>query len=68
MPISISEHLKLRPATSKELQSATGLSQAAVSRQLRRMGDTIIRLKLGRSPLYAMTRNAFGGDDKLPLF
>jgi len=68
MPISIREHLKHRPATSKELQSATGLSQVAVSRQLRRMGDAIIKLKLGRSPLYAMTRNAFGGDDKLPLF
>jgi len=68
MSISISEHLKQRPATSKELQSATSLNQAAVSRQLRRMGDAIIKLKSGRSPIYALARNAFGGDDKLPLF
>jgi len=68
MPLSIREYLKRGPATSKEIQVATGLSQAAVSRQLRGMGDRVIRLVRGRSPSYAMTRNAFGGDDKLPLF
>ncbi|MDT8384948.1 MAG: type II toxin-antitoxin system HipA family toxin YjjJ [Gammaproteobacteria bacterium] len=67
MSLSIREYLGRGPATSKEIQAATGLSQAAVSRQLRGMGDSIIRLSGGRTPRYAVTRNAFGGDDKLPF-
>jgi len=68
MSVSIGEYLARGPATSKELQAATGLSQAAVSRQLRRMNASIIQFKEGRSPQYAITRNAFGGDDRLPLY
>ena len=68
MPLSIREYLERGPVTSKEIQAAIGLSQAAVSRQLRGMGDSIIRLPGGRSPRYAVTRNAFGGDDKLSLY
>lgn len=68
MPLSIREYLSRGPATSKEIQAATDLSQAAVSRQLRSMDDSVVRLPSGRSPRYAMTRNAFGGDDRLPLF
>jgi hypothetical protein len=68
MAESIRERLSRGAATSKEIQAATGLSQAAVSRQLRRMGESVIKLKEGRSPRYTMTRNAFGGDDKLPLY
>jgi hypothetical protein len=67
MLLSISEYLRHGAATSKEIQAATGLSQTAVSRQLRAMGDTVIKLQSGRSPKYAATRNAFGADDKLPL-
>jgi hypothetical protein len=68
MPVSIEEYLVRGPATSREIQAATGLSQAAVSRQLRRMRARIVTFKEGRSPRYAITRNAFGGDDKLPLY
>ncbi len=68
MALSIIERLQQGPATSKELQSATGLKQTAVSRQLRGLGDSIIRLQSGRSPLYVLTRNAFGADDKLSLY
>ena len=67
MPFTIREYLERGPATSKELQAATGLSQSAVARQLRGMGDKVIRLQNGRSPRYAATRNAFGGSNKLPL-
>ncbi len=67
MTVSIKEYLERSPATSKEIQAATGLSQSAVARQLRGMGDNIIRLQSGRSPRYAATQNAFGGNDKLPL-
>jgi len=67
MPLSIGEFLMRGPATSKEIQAKTGLSQTAVARQLRSMKDTVIKLQSGRSPKYAMTRNAFGGDDRLPL-
>ncbi|VAX07703.1 hypothetical protein MNBD_GAMMA26-817 [hydrothermal vent metagenome] len=68
MPLSIRECLEQGPATSKALQTATGLSQAAVSRQLRGMQNSIVRLPSGRSPKYAMTCNAFGGDNRLPLY
>ena len=67
MPLSIREYLGRGPSTSKEIQAATGLSQSAVARQLRGMGDNIVRLQTGRSPRYAATRNAFGGNNKLPL-
>lgn len=67
MPLSIREYLKLGPATSKEIQLHTGLSQTAVARQLRNIGDGAVKLQNGRTPKYALTRNAFGGDDKLPL-
>ncbi|MCW5203254.1 type II toxin-antitoxin system HipA family toxin YjjJ [Desulfobulbus sp. US4] len=67
MPLTIREYLQRGPATSREIQSATGLSQTAVSRQLRNMADSVIRVREGRVILYAVTRNAFGGTDKLPL-
>ena len=44
------------------------MSQGSVSRQIRAMGDRIIRLKIGRSPFYMLARNAFGGNDRLPLY
>ncbi len=68
MPLSIEDRLERGPATSKELQAATGMSQSRVSRQLREMGDVVISLKKGRTIYYMMTRSAFGADDKLPLF
>nr|WP_320010571.1 type II toxin-antitoxin system HipA family toxin YjjJ [uncultured Desulfobulbus sp.] len=67
MPQTITEYLKRGPATSKEIQLHTGLSQAAVSRQLKNLGESVIRFQNGRTPRYALTRNAFGGNDKLPL-
>ncbi|WPD22788.1 MAG: type II toxin-antitoxin system HipA family toxin YjjJ [Candidatus Electrothrix scaldis] len=67
MTEKIIEYLQRGPATSKEIQAATGLSQAAVSRRLRSMGDRVVRVREGRAILYAVTRNAFGGTDKLPL-
>lgn len=68
MSSTILDVLARGPATSRELQSATGLSQASISRQLREMEDRIVRLPEGRTIRYAMTCNAFGADDKLPLF
>lgn len=67
MPLSIREHLERGPATSKEIQAATNLCQTAVSRQLRGMGESVIKLRSGRSLRYVMACNAFGGNDKLPL-
>lgn len=68
MSLSITDVLARGPATSKEIQAETGLTQAAVSRQLRKLSDSIIRRKDGRVVFYAMTCNAFGGSDRLPLF
>lgn len=68
MAITITDILERGPATSKEIQAIAGMSQTAVSRQLRRMGDSVVRLPAGRAPRYALTRTAFGGDDALPLY
>ena len=67
MPLNIRDYLERGPSTSKEIQAETGLSQTAVARQLRKMGNSVIKLQSGRSPRYALTRNAFGADDKIPL-
>ena len=67
MPLSLEQVLTRGPSTSKEIQAVTGMSQAGVSRAIRAMGGKIISIKIGRSPHYMMTRNAFGGDDRLPL-
>ncbi len=68
MALSIREYLERGPATSKEIQIVTGLGQTTVSRQLSRMGDCVIRLQNRRPPNYVLTTNAFGADDKLPLY
>jgi hypothetical protein len=67
MTLSPAEFLEQGPATSKEIQAATGLSQAAVSRQLRRLKHRVVTIQSGRTPQYVMTRNAFGASDRLPL-
>ena len=67
MALTIRDYLTQGPATSKEIQAATGLSQTVVSSRLRVMGSSIIKLDKTRPPRYALTRNAFGGDDELPL-
>ena len=67
MALTMNEYLLRGPATSKEIQAETGLNQTAVSRQLREMGDVVVKLPNTRPPKYALTRNAFGGNNKLPL-
>jgi hypothetical protein len=67
MALTIREYLDRGPATSREVQAETGLSQTAVSRKIRAMGDSVIRFRRGGAIKYALTRTAFGGDDKLPL-
>lgn len=67
MALTIRDYLERGPASSREIQAAIGLSQTAVARKIRSMGDDVIRLRNGRSVRYAATRNAFGGNNKLPL-
>ncbi len=67
MITNIEQVLKRGPTTSKDIQFATGMNQAAVSRRIRAMGDGIIRIKIGRSPHYMLISNAFGGGNRLLL-
>ncbi len=66
--IDVAQCLESDVLTSRQLQAATGLGQPAVSRQIGLLGDRVVKLPNGRSPKYALTRNAFGSDDKIPLF
>ncbi len=65
MSLSIREFLGKGPATSKEIQVRTGLSQPTVARNLQAMGNSLIKLPDGRSLRYAVTCNAFGASDRL---
>ncbi|MDY0220112.1 MAG: type II toxin-antitoxin system HipA family toxin YjjJ [Desulfobacterium sp.] len=67
MILSIINYLKRGPSTSKEIQAATGLSQSTISRQIRDMGDRIVKIQIGRTVKYAATCNAFNSNDKIPL-
>lgn len=67
MSQAIRQFLQRGPVTSREIQAHTGLSQAAVSRHLARMGGSIVSLRSGRTVQYAVTRTAFGADDRLPF-
>lgn len=67
MSSSVREYLAQRPATSKEIQAATGLTQSAVARKIKSLGNSVVKLANGRSPKYAVTKNAFGANDRLPL-
>ncbi len=67
MPLSIKEYLERGPSTSKEIQAVTSLSQSSVARRLRGMGDTVVQIQKGKSVRYAVTCNAFGVNDKIPL-
>ncbi len=68
MALSIIDILRLGPANSKELRVATGLSQATVSRQLRSLGDQVVKLGSGRTTRYTLARNAFDSGNSLPLY
>ncbi|MEA2060841.1 MAG: type II toxin-antitoxin system HipA family toxin YjjJ [Thermodesulfobacteriota bacterium] len=64
---SIIEYLERGPSSSREIQTALELSQSSVSRMLKKLDYTIVRIKEGRSVRYAATCNAFGASDKIPL-
>ena len=68
MPLSLTEFLEQGAASSREIQAATGMSQAAVSRQLQKLADRLVTIRAGRTPIYHLAKNAFGGGDRLPLF
>lgn len=64
----IKDYLSFNIATSKEIQKNTGISQISVSRTLRHMGNSIVKIPNGKSPKYALTTNAFGVDDSIPIW
>jgi len=67
MSITVLQFLKRGEATSKQIQVATGLSQAVVSRHLTNLADSVIKLDQQRPPVYLLTREAFGAGDRLPI-
>nr|WP_242637573.1 ArsR family transcriptional regulator [Desulfobacter hydrogenophilus] len=67
MPLLIIDYLEQGPSTSKEIQAATGLSQATIARRIRNMKDRIIAVPEGRTVKYAAMRNAFNSGNNIPL-
>lgn len=68
MSLSIIESLRQNPASSRELQLHTGLSQATVSRRLHTLRDRVVSMGKGRNTRYALVKNAFGAGDRIPLY
>ena len=68
MRVSLTELLEQGPASSREIQAATGMSQAGVSRHLQKLADRIVTVRAGRTPIYHLTASAFGAGDRMPLF
>jgi len=66
--MDIFELLRQRHMSSRELQSQLNLSQGAVSAKLNKLGSRVVRYNRGRTPMYALTRNAFGSDDQIPVY
>ena len=64
---TVADALVERPLTSRELQAALGRSQAWTSTALGALGQRIVRLRSGRRVRYALARDAFGGDDRIPV-
>ena len=67
MSLTVIDFLKRGVATSRQIQQATGLSQAAVSRHLNRLGSSVIKLNDKRPPQYVLSTNAFGMSNTIPL-
>ncbi len=66
--MDILDYLEFNVATNQELQKITGLNAKAVSRQLHKLGGRIVKIPNGRSPKYALTKNAFGVNDEIHLW
>lgn len=63
----VAHYLASDRLTSKQLQAATELTQPAVSRQIQRLGERVVKLPNGRNPKYALTCSAFGANDNIPV-
>ncbi len=66
MPIR--ELLQTGLLTSKQMQSETGQSQATISRELKALGEDVVRIIEGRSVYYALAVSSFGASDSIPIF
>ena len=67
MSLTIQQYLQRGAATSKEIQTHTGLSQAVVSRRIKKMGNSVVTIDNQRPPYYILTCNAFGASDVIPI-
>lgn len=67
MALTVLQFLKQGSATSKQIQMATGLSQAVVSRHLNKLGTGIVTADKHRPPVYSLTRNALGTGNRIAL-
>ena len=68
MDVEIAEYLANNIATSKEIQKNCGLSARQVSTRLKNFGSDILKIPSGRSPRYALTKNAFGVGNRINIW
>lgn len=64
----IKECLTNQIATNKQLQMASGLTDRQVLRELKKLGESVVKIPSGKSPRYALAVNAFGAGDSINLW
>ncbi|PHS73196.1 MAG: phosphatidylinositol kinase [Cycloclasticus sp.] len=64
----IKEYLTNHIATNKQLQIASGLSDRQVLREMKKLGNSVVKITSGKSPRYALVVNAFGVGDSINLW
>jgi len=64
----IVDYLENNIATNKELQRVSGSNERQILRELKKLGDRIVKIASGKSPKYALTVNAFGVGDRINVW
>ncbi|ORU90369.1 MAG: hypothetical protein A6F71_05215 [Cycloclasticus sp. symbiont of Poecilosclerida sp. M] len=66
--MNVVEFLETSIATNKNIQNGCGLNERQVLRELKKLGDRVVKIASGRSPKYALTINSFGVGDRINLW
>ncbi len=66
--MNVQEYLENHIATSKEIQKNCDLSARQVLLAIKKLGHKIIKIQNGRSPKYALTKQAFEAGDSIHIW
>ncbi len=62
------DYLSHNIATSTQISKVLNISAMSVSRAMRKLGNKVVKIPNGRSPLYALTSSAFNSGDSIHIW